>query len=173
MKLLFSHTYPKLGHVSPVPLHTILPDRLPDPAIWRMIFASDSMGDISLHFPPLKSQTSLLSCQWPSFVTFIYITRRLSEHVVTLFCSLPATSCFIFMILLTFTPGSCRVQVEQFHWSSLGTTCFAQASYCVKSQISSQLRRVVLLKLNSYTLQALLCWINLGLANTAAAWIFH
>lgn len=117
----FSHTSTKLGHIFPQPLLAILPDRLPERRHTKNDICIGLCGGKLAYCFGFLSLLLSLSCQWPSFLTFIYWGKVFWSCSLSLFPSLAPffffpplseTSCFIFMILHTFTPGSHRVQAQ-------------------------------------------------------------
>lgn len=100
----------------PMPLLAILPDRLPEPAIRRDDICIGLCGGKLAYCSCLLSLLhSFLSVT--QFFNLYLLREGFSEHVCFPPSSFPLseTSCFIFMILHTFTPGSCRVQAQTLH----------------------------------------------------------
>lgn len=139
----FSHTSPpKLGHISlpslRLPFHQIACRSCRtknDVLHWTL------QGEIGLSLLPLKSP-SLFLVSDPVFKK-LYLLEEVFRCLFALFLLLSLKkSCFIFMTVHMFTPGSCRVQAQPpLIWSTgvgLGAACLVLVSYCAEISVFKQ-----------------------------------
>lgn len=139
----FSHTSPpKLGHFSLpslcLPFHQIACRSCRtknDVLHWTL------QGEIGLSLLPLKSP-SLFLVSDPVFKKTLFIGGSVSMPVRPLSFALSKKSCFIFMTVHMFTPGSCRVQAQPpLIWSTgvgLGAACLGLVRYCAEISVFKQ-----------------------------------